>query len=83
MVVSAWRGIKAPKLHAGETPVNSCVAFRVIQLEIGDPKAESATLWTCNSKSAAWVVRLEGLVCILDVEKCGFVIIQPIFHSCL
>ena len=34
LVISAWRGIKAPKLFSGSTNVNSCVAFRVVVLEM-------------------------------------------------
>lgn len=34
LVISVWRGIKAPKLFSGSTNVSSCVAFRVVVLDM-------------------------------------------------
>ena len=33
-LTSVWKGIKAPKIFAGETPVNSCLAFRAIAMNM-------------------------------------------------
>ena len=41
LVVSVWRGIKVPKLYTGAVNVNSCVAFRVISLDMDPSKEES------------------------------------------
>ena len=71
MVLSAWRGIKAPKLNAGDTPINSCVGFRVIELELMDETLHPPTAWQCGSETLAWVVRIESLVCILDCDRCA------------
>lgn len=34
VIVSVWRGIKAPKVYAGEVHVNSCPAFRAVALDL-------------------------------------------------
>ena len=70
LVLSVWKGVKAPRLYSGETPIDSCVAFRAVELSMEDTSQEAATDWTCNSVSTAWVVRLEGLIAILDCESC-------------
>ena len=76
MIISVFKGVKAPKLNAGETPVSSCLAFRVITLEIVDMEKYPPIEWKCNCKSNVWSVRLEGLVNILDCERC----ISAAFH---
>ena len=35
-ILTSWRGIKSPKVHAGEVNVNSCVAFRAVALDLVD-----------------------------------------------
>ena len=79
MVLSAWRGIKQPRLHHGETPCSSCVGFRVVELAITNPRDEVPFEWQCNSESKAWVVRMESLITILDVERCTL----SAFQCCL
>ena len=37
LVLSVWRGVKSPKVYSGSTHVNSCVAFRVVVLDM-DPE---------------------------------------------
>ena len=32
MVMTVWRGVKNPRPHSGDVQVNSCVAFRAVQL---------------------------------------------------
>eukprot|EP00435_Cladocopium_sp_Y103_P037650 s1066_g10.t1 len=53
LVTTVWRGVKQPKPSAKEVPINGC---------------EPPTDWVCNGKSTAHVLRLESLVCILDVD---------------
>lgn len=65
MVMSVWKGVKAPKMVSGETPIDSCSAFRVVVLE----KATAPKTWACNGTSVAFVVRVEALVAILDCEE--------------
>ena len=50
--------------------MNSCPAFRVMELEQKDPSEKPALHFQCASKSIVWSVRLEGLVCILDCQSC-------------
>ena len=69
MIIAVWRGLKQPKLFAGETPISSCPAFRAIELGRGDSEAE----WFCSSVSQVWPVRAEGLICLLDCERCASV----------
>lgn len=73
LVTSIWRGVKAPRLYSGETPLNSIFAFRVLQLEIvlkdGDESAEDPTDWEVGPCSFAWTVRLESMVAVMDVES--------------
>ena len=38
---------------------------------------EDYTTWTCSSVSDAWVVRIEGLVCIFDCEECALAACVP------
>ena len=71
LVLCVWKGVKQPRLHSGETPINSCTAFRVLSLELANENQESPVEWVCRDKSIAWVVCLESLVTILDVEKCA------------
>ena len=68
LVMSVWKGVKSPKVVSGECHVNSCMAFRVISLDIEDP--DDSLRWTCSRVSNAWVVRIEALVTILDCESC-------------
>ena len=35
-ILTCWRGIKSPKVYAGEVNVNSCVAFRAVALDLVD-----------------------------------------------
>ena len=44
LVISCWRGIKAPRIFSAPTQVNSCSAFRVVTLDMGD--YESVVLWS-------------------------------------
>lgn len=39
MVLTVWRGIQNPRPHSGEVHINSCVAFRAVQLELARPEA--------------------------------------------
>ena len=54
MILSVWKGIKAPKLCAGECHVNSCTAFRAVSLDIVDEEARQAQgpLWIRRNKYA-------------------------------
>lgn len=72
MIVSAWKGLKAPRLHASPVPVQSCVAFRALRLELAEGHGNPPTLWKTNAKAEAWMVRMEGLMTILDCESCGW-----------
>eukprot|EP00435_Cladocopium_sp_Y103_P053525 s768_g17.t1 len=72
MVLSVWKGIKQPRLYSGETPINSCTAFRVLSLELADQDQATPREWVVRDRSIAWVVRLESMVTILDVEKCAW-----------
>jgi len=36
LILSVWKGIKNPRLHAGETAVNSVMAFRCVCLSMID-----------------------------------------------
>lgn len=75
LVTSVWRGVKAPKLYSGETPVNSVYAFRVLQLEIvleSEESDEDPSNWEVGPCSFAWTVRLESLVAVLDVKNCAW-----------
>lgn len=78
MVLSVWKGVKNPRLFAGETHVNSCVAFRAVALEMVDQ--ENNAEWWCSSTSVAWVVRLESLVCILDCDSCALLQVENVFQ---
>jgi hypothetical protein len=78
MVLSVWKGVMNPRLFAGETHVNSCVAFRAVALEMVDQ--ENNAEWWCSSTSVAWVVRLESLVCILDCDSCALLQVENVFH---
>jgi len=42
-VTSVWRGVKSPKLFSGESSISSCMAFRVIALDM-DPDAVESLL---------------------------------------
>ena len=33
-LTSVWKGVKIPRLYAGETPVNSCMAFRAVAMDL-------------------------------------------------
>ena len=44
LVISCWRGIKAPRIFSGPTQVNSFSAFCVVTLDMGD--YESVVLWS-------------------------------------
>ena len=70
MILTVWKGVKAPKPHSGEVPVASCVAFRAVQLTL-EKEDGPATRWYCTSESIAWVARLESMITLLDVEKCS------------
>ena len=82
MVVAAWKGVRKPRLHSGETPINSCVAFRVVELDMVEEGDSSR--WMCSSKSKAWVIRTEGLVTVLDCERSYLALSCIILrnHSC-
>ena len=45
VVVGTWRGVKMPKMSADEVPVNSCVAFRAVSLDLVD---EDWWIWWCS-----------------------------------
>ena len=70
-VLSVWKGIKAPKLHHEEVPIESCPAFRVLQLDLKDEDPDLSADWVASKTSTAYVVRMESLVAILDVESCA------------
>lgn len=72
MVVSVWKGLRAPRLHASAVPVGSCLAFRALRLDMADEQVTPPTQWKTNSKADAWMVRMEGLMAILDCESCGW-----------
>lgn len=36
MVMTVWRGLKNPRPYAGDVQVASCVAFRVVELQMED-----------------------------------------------
>eukprot|EP00435_Cladocopium_sp_Y103_P038496 s1840_g10.t1 len=55
-VVSVWKGVKAPKLHSGQTNVNSCVSFRV-HPEDGDGQLKVVL----TSESAEVLEKVPGL----------------------
>ena len=83
LLMTVWKGLKSPKPHAGEVPVQSCVAFRAVQLSPSDDLGKE---WEADWHSVAWVVRLEGLITILDVEEsASFAVFFDIFavHSSL
>ncbi|CAK9041580.1 unnamed protein product, partial [Durusdinium trenchii] len=42
LVLSVWRGVKAPKLICGDVPINCVVAFRAVQLDLQIPPEEGA-----------------------------------------
>ena len=44
IVISCWRRIKAPRIFSAPTQVDSCSAFRVVTLDMGD--YESVVLWS-------------------------------------
>lgn len=69
MLVGQWKGVKKPKMVSSELPINSVIAMRVLSLEPRD-HGQNPIHWTCRDKSVLWVVRLESLVAILDVEEC-------------
>lgn len=70
MVLTVWKGIKQPKPHLGETPIASCPAFKVAEMEM--LSEEDPARWKCSATSTAWVVRVESLVAILSCEKSAF-----------
>ena len=76
MVISVFKGAKAPKLHPSDVPISSCIGFRVLQLEMEDEKDLEALVWTCSSTSTCLVVRLEALVSVLDCEQCASAILS-------
>ena len=45
--------------------VNVCF-FHISDLQ------DVAAKWQCGATSTAWTVRLESLICILDVQTCAF-----------
>ena len=78
MIISVWKGVKQPKLHASGTPVESVSAFRVLVLGMQDPDQVPARDWKCNDRSMAYVCRLESLVFILDCESSALAFVfQP------
>ena len=40
LVLTVWRGLKNPRPHGGEVKVASCVAFRVVQLDLHNQVAQ-------------------------------------------
>ena len=40
VVLTVWRGLKNPRPHGGEVKVASCVAFRVVKLDLADQVAQ-------------------------------------------
>ena len=81
MVLGVYKGVKMPKLHSGPTPINSVSAFRVVSLDLDDTEQAIPVQWTCQDQSVAWVVRVEGLVTILDVERSALVVVRPWNHE--
>ena len=60
-ISSVWKGIRTPRLNTGETPVNSCVAFRAIALEPDPKEPRVSCFWmqldvdeTFHSVQNAW-----------------------------
>lgn len=79
MVITVWKGVKKPKVHPGEVPINSVAAFRAVVMEMVD--TEDATRWRCHARSICTVVRPQALVAILDVEKCLLSMLNSIKSS--
>ena len=79
MIISIWKGVKQPKLHASGTPVESVSAFRVLVLGMQDPDQVPARDWKCNDRSMAYVCRLESLVSTLDCESSALVFVGSLF----
>ncbi|CAK9028884.1 unnamed protein product [Durusdinium trenchii] len=52
MILSVWRGVKMPKLICGDTPINSVVAFRAVQLQLESASEErlESTIWLQNKR---------------------------------
>ena len=65
LVLTAWRNGKKPKVSTSALAVQQCLAFRVVELQQSSKESDR---YICGSCSAAWVVRLEALLCILDVQ---------------
>ena len=78
-MLSIFKGIKAPKVLSGEASVKSIMAFRAAGLDMVDQ--ENSCDWFCSATSAAWTVRLESLVAVLECEECALAAFQ--ISSCL
>ena len=50
------------------------MAFRAVGLDMVDQ--ENSCDWFCSATSAAWTVRLESLVAVLDCEECALAAFQ-------
>ena len=42
MVLTVWKGVKAPKQFGGPVPVGSCCAFRAVALDVEDPDQDAS-----------------------------------------
>lgn len=51
LVLSVWRGVKAPKLICGDVPINCVVAFRAVQLDLQIPPEEGVESKHYKSRS--------------------------------
>ena len=40
LILTVWKGVKAPKQQSGECSINSCVAFRAVCLDPCEPHQE-------------------------------------------
>ena len=67
LVLSIFKGIKAPKVLSGEASVKSII--RAVGLDMVDQ--ENSCDWLRGATSTAWTVRLESLVAVLDCEECA------------
>ena len=79
LVISVFKGVKAPKLHPGDVPISSCSAFRVLQLDLEDETQPTPKVWHCRDRSMLFVVRLEALISVLDVESCALAVHLHLF----
>ena len=69
MVLTVWRGIKAPKVFAGPVQISSCPALRILELSPADETKHPPIDWRGNAESHAWVVRMESVIAMLDCDE--------------